>query len=190
MANLNRPARLNRALLAVLGLVLLAAGAFALVTHFGALRVLDPAAPVVPSLSAPPTWVYYAVIAVAVVLGLLCLRLLAAQAFRRPRPGTWRFETEPERGGTKLSGSVATEPLAEEVTAYQGVRSVNATLAGRREDPTLYLTVGTEQGADLGELRERIDEHAVPRLRRALDLDALPVVLEFRLTSKTGARAL
>ena len=47
MINFNRPTRLNRALLALIGIVLLAAGGFALATHLGWLRVLDPAAPLV-----------------------------------------------------------------------------------------------------------------------------------------------
>ncbi|SFW70882.1 hypothetical protein [Amycolatopsis australiensis] len=71
MTNLNRPARLNRTLLGLLGVSLLAAGGFALATHFRRLAVADPAAPLVPGTAAPPTWVWYVTAAVAVVLGLL-----------------------------------------------------------------------------------------------------------------------
>jgi hypothetical protein len=35
----------------------LAAGGFTLATQFGWLRVLDPAAPLVPGTGVPPTWV-------------------------------------------------------------------------------------------------------------------------------------
>ncbi|WP_158879419.1 alkaline shock response membrane anchor protein AmaP [Amycolatopsis anabasis] len=187
MTNANRPARLNRSLLALTGIVLLAGGGFALATHFGALRVLDPAASLLPG-GMLPAWAYYAAAAVAVLLGLLCLRWLAAQAFRRPKSGTWRLEREPALGSTRLDAAIAVKPLVGEVEDYPGVHAVTATLAGERDRPELHLVVGAERGAALGELRGRIAGEAVPRLRRALDLDALPAVVEFRLTRKSGAR--
>ncbi|MCR6483208.1 hypothetical protein M8542_10305 [Amycolatopsis sp. OK19-0408] len=60
MTSFNRPARLNRFLLGLFGLALLAAGAFAVATHFGLLRLVDPDAPLVPGTDLPPTWVRYA----------------------------------------------------------------------------------------------------------------------------------
>ncbi|WP_020669300.1 alkaline shock response membrane anchor protein AmaP [Amycolatopsis nigrescens] len=189
MSGLNRPARLNRTLLALLGLVLLAGGAFAVATYYGLLRVLDPGSALIPAPPAAPTWAYYAAAAVAVVLGLLCLRWLLAQAARKPKTSTWRLERRPEQGSTRLDAAVATQPLAEEIEAYPGVHSVRATLAGAQQSPSLFLAVGAERGADLGELRRRIEGHALPRLRQALDLGELPAAVEFRLTAKTGARA-
>ena len=84
MASLNRPARLNRTLLAVAGLLLLAAGAFAITTAYGWLPLLDRDRPLVPGTQLPPTWVLFVVVVGAVVLGLLVLRWLGAQALRRP----------------------------------------------------------------------------------------------------------
>lgn len=184
---MNRPAALNRTLLALIGLVLLAAGGFALATHFGRLHVLDPASALVPGSTAPPTWVFYAAIAVAVVLGLLCLRWLTAQAFRRPKTVAWR--TEEAEGATTLDSSTAAAPVAADVEGYDGVRSASAWLTGPREAPALFLIVTTDAEADAGAIRARITEHAVPRLRQALEVDALPVRLEVRLTAKSGARA-
>ncbi|WP_328447108.1 MULTISPECIES: alkaline shock response membrane anchor protein AmaP [unclassified Amycolatopsis] len=184
---MNRPAALNRVLLALIGLVLLAAGGFALATHFGRLRVLDPASSLVPGSTAPPTWVFYAAIAVAVVLGLLCLRWLAAQAFRRPKTVSWRAEDVD--GDTVLDSATAAAPVAADVEGYDGVRSASAWLTGPRDAPALSLVVTTDQDADAGAIRERIAGHALPRLRQALEVDALPVRLEVRLTAKSGARA-
>ncbi|NIH80388.1 alkaline shock response membrane anchor protein AmaP [Amycolatopsis viridis] len=190
MTSLNRPARLNRTLLALIGLVLLAAGAFTLATSLGWLRVLDRAAPLVPGDQRPPTWVLYVVVAAAVVLGLLFLRWLAAQALRRPKSGTWRVEDDPAQGVTKLSSDAAVAPFESEVSAYPGVRSVTATLSGPQARPTLLVTATAEPGTDLSALRERIVDDGVARLAQALDLGALPTVIEFRIAAEAAARVI
>ncbi|EOD59783.1 alkaline shock response membrane anchor protein AmaP [Amycolatopsis vancoresmycina] len=184
---MNRPAALNRTLLALIGLVLLAAGGFAVATHFGELRLLDPSAPLVPGTAPPPTWVFYLVIAGAVGLGLLCLRWLAAQAFRRPKATTWR--TTGDAGATVLGSATAAAPVAADVETYPGVLAASAWLSGPRDAPALDLVVTTGRDADPAALRQRVAEHAVPRLRQALEVGDLPVRLEIRLTAKTGSRA-
>lgn len=40
--------------------------------------------------------------------------------------------------------------------------------------------IGADQSTDLGAVRARLDAEGLPRLRRALDLDTLPVTVEFR----------
>ncbi|UOX87442.1 alkaline shock response membrane anchor protein AmaP [Amycolatopsis sp. FBCC-B4732] len=184
---MNRPAALNRTLLALIGLVLLAAGGFAVATYFGRLHLLDPAAPLVPGAAPPPTWVFWVAIGVAVLLGLLCLRWLAAQAFRRPKSVAWRSETE--TGALVLDSGTAAGPVAADVEEYDGVRAASAWLSGPRDAPELALVVTTDRDADATAIRERITDHAVPRLKQALEVEDLPVRLEIRLTAKSGARA-
>ncbi|NKQ52137.1 alkaline shock response membrane anchor protein AmaP [Amycolatopsis sp. K13G38] len=188
MASLNRPARLNRTLLALFGLVLLAAGAFAITTSYGWLRVLDRNRPLVPGTHLPPTWVWYVVTAIAVLVGLLFLRWLGAQALRRPRTVTWRWRGTAATGSTRLEANVATEPFTGEVEGYSGVREASATLSGPQDDPTLLVTVTAGPDADLSVIRERITEQGVPRLCQALDLEALPTVVEFRFATETAPR--
>src|SRR5687767_2836982 len=77
--NPNRPARLNRTVLAVLGLVCLAAGGVVLLIGTGLLGGLLPVpadAPLLPPGLVIPVWGPSAVAAVAVVIGLLALRWL------------------------------------------------------------------------------------------------------------------
>ncbi|OOC00509.1 hypothetical protein B0293_42660, partial [Amycolatopsis azurea DSM 43854] len=95
MTGLNRPAGLNRTVLAFFGLVLIAAGAFALLTHFGTLTVLRPESALVAETVQPPTWTLYAAAAASVVLGLLVLRWLVAQLTRKPKTHTWRLVSFP-----------------------------------------------------------------------------------------------
>ncbi|SEP54345.1 alkaline shock response membrane anchor protein AmaP [Amycolatopsis saalfeldensis] len=189
MTDLNRPARLNRGLLVVLGLVLLAAGGFAVATHFRKLTLLRPDSPLIPGTGLPPAWVLYVVAGAAIVVGLLTLRWLAAQLTRKPRSQVWRFEADPAEGTTALAASVAVEPFVAELAACPGVHDAHATLAGPHTAPRLAAVLSVDQDGDLPEIRRELESTVLPRLRQALDLDELPVTLEFRFSTKTrGAR--
>ncbi|WP_134662195.1 MULTISPECIES: alkaline shock response membrane anchor protein AmaP [unclassified Amycolatopsis] len=185
---MNRPATLNRVLLAVIGLVLLAAGGFGLATHFRVLRFIDPEAPLVPGTAEPPTWVFYAIAAAAVVAGLLALRWMLAQLAHRPRTGVWRFETDPAYGRTELRADDAVAPFVEELRGHPGVHKASASLAGTRETPSLALILTCERDADLGEIRGRVTGESLPRLEEALELKDIPVAIEFRFTGKAASR--
>lgn len=187
MTGLNRPARLNRFLLAIIGVTLVTGGGLAMATSVGRLPV-DPSAPLVPGIALPPTWTLYAIAGGAILLALLCLRWLAAQLARKPKTHTWRIADDPEHGHTELAARIATTPFTADITAYPGVHTAHADLTGTRHTPVLAVIVTTEDDADLTDLRHRLNTHGLPRLRNALDLPSLPVNLEFRFTTKTGAR--
>ncbi|RSM57112.1 alkaline shock response membrane anchor protein AmaP [Amycolatopsis sp. WAC 01376] len=186
MTDLNRPARLNRTLLVLTGLVLLAGGVFAVGTHFGRIPPLDPGATLVPGTAMPPGWVWYAVAGGAVVIGLLVLRWLIAQPVRKPKSHTWRFGQD--TGQTTLAASTAVDPFTAEVATYPGVHAAHATLGGTQDAPVLAVVLSAEQDGDLAAIRERITTEGLPRLRQALDLDELPTTIEFRFSAKAGAR--
>lgn len=187
MTSLNRPARLNRFLLAIIGAAVVTGGGLAMATSLGWLPV-DPATPLMPGTDLPPTWTLYATAGAAVLLALLCLRWLVAQLARKPKTHTWRIE-DPEHGHTELAARIATEPFTADITGYPGIHAAHADLTGTPHAPTLAVVVTTEDDADLTDIRHRLDTHGIPRLRNALDLASLPVTLEFRFTTKTGARA-
>ncbi len=66
MASPNRPARLNRSLLFVVAMVLLAAGAFALLTAFGVLPLVRREQALTPATLTLPTWASYVAVAAGV----------------------------------------------------------------------------------------------------------------------------
>ncbi|HEX2131835.1 MAG TPA: alkaline shock response membrane anchor protein AmaP [Actinophytocola sp.] len=183
---MNRPARLNRTLLATLGVLLLLAGAYPVAVYYDLLA--PPWPTLVPGTAPPPTWVYWVTTAVAVVVALLALRWLFAQLAHRPKTHTWRLEHDPDHGRTELAPSTATAPFTAELLTYPGVHNAHTTLAGDPDHPALALAVTVEQDADLADLRTHLADHGLPRLRQALDLTDLPVTIEFRFTSTTGAR--
>ncbi|MFD4640577.1 alkaline shock response membrane anchor protein AmaP [Lentzea sp. NPDC058436] len=177
---------MNRFLLGLLGLVLLLAGAFAVVVHFGLVPWVDRDASLVPGTAMPPTWVLWVVAAAAVVVALLCLRWLTAQIPRR-KVTAWRWAEE--AGTTRITTATATAPFADEVTGYPGVRKVEAALTGPHAAPRLALVVRAHGDADLRGIRRRIDDEGLPRLREALGTPDLHATVEFRMTpSKADAR--
>jgi hypothetical protein len=187
MTSLNRPARLNRCLLAIIGVTLVTGGGLAMATSLGWLPV-DPATTLAPGTDLPPTWALYAIAATAVLLALLCLRWLAAQLTRKPKTHTWRIEDDPQHGYTELAARIATTPFTADVTTYPGIHTAHADLTGPQHSPTLAVIVTTEHDADLADIRHRLDTHGLPRLRNALELAFLPMALEFRFTTNPGAR--
>lgn len=92
----NRPRPAQPLPLMVVGLILLVTGAFVRVRGLGLLGGLipgfEPDAPLLDTGTTMPAWVPYVAIASAVILGLLCLRWVLAQAECRPRgrPGAAR----------------------------------------------------------------------------------------------------
>ncbi|MGH3449754.1 MAG: alkaline shock response membrane anchor protein AmaP [Haloechinothrix sp.] len=188
MSGLNRPARLNRVLLAVIGILMLGAGAFAVAGYLGRMPFIDSTSPLVPGTQLPPTWVLYVVAAGAVIIGLLCLRWLVAQLLHKPKTSTWRLESDQGEGRTELPADTAVEPFTDELTDCPGVRKATTTLTGDQADPRLSIVISAEQEADVSDIRGYIDTYALPRLRQALDLDTLPTVVEFRFVSAPGSR--
>lgn len=180
----NRPARLNRVLLFTIGLVLLAAGAFELGTRYGVIHAVSRHQALTFIPRHPHLWMAYATLAVAIVAGLAALRWLAAQPGRRPRTSLWRLTASPDSGVTTMHADAAAAPLAADVEAYDGVRAAAAWLTGPRHNPSLYLRVQTEYDADLAAVLRQIRDHALPRLRGALELEDLPAAV---LIKPTGA---
>jgi hypothetical protein len=184
--NPNRPARLNRTVLTLLGMLCLAAGAVVLLGGTGLLgsRLPVPAyAPLLPPGPALPEWGAAVVAAVAIVIGLLALRWLIAQTIRRPASSSWQLSPDTATGTTRIDSDAAARPLADEIEDYPGVRSATARLTGPRGHPHLYLRVSADDRVDISDLRRRIDEHAIPRLTHALNLPALRADMLLRLVA-------
>lgn len=180
--NVNRPARLNRVLIGLVGLVVLVGGAFVLGTGLGVLHWLPADGTVLPAGRRLLSWVPWVGAVAAIVVGLLCVRWLAAQAARRPRTRTWSLEADPGQGVTRMAADTATDPFVADVRSCPGVTGASAWLVGSRAHPALHVMVATGGETDLGVLRREIVSGAVARLRQALELDELPVQMQFRFS--------
>lgn len=182
MITVNRPARLNRGLLAFIGLLLLLAGAYAVAAQRGWLSWVNRSAALTPGDAAPARWVFYLVIAAAVVVGLLCLRWLGAQLFRMPTAVEWQLAQGESAGSTTLSSAIAAKAVAADIESFDGVKSASAWLSGPTRAPELHVVLTAEPRADLTELRQRVQGEAVVRLQEALSVNTIPVTMELRLS--------
>ena len=115
--------------------------------------------------------------------------MAARQAHRRPPESIWQLDgSSTTPGSTALPTSAAATAIARDVSAYRGVDTATATLAGARSAPTVHLDVAVETHASVADLRDRITEEALPRLRTALQVDRLPAQLVLRLDAHEGTR--
>ncbi|MBL1076417.1 alkaline shock response membrane anchor protein AmaP [Nocardia sp. 2] len=183
MTAVNRPARLNRVLIGLIGLTLLVTGGALVAAQRGWISGLHRSEALTPGTAEPPRWVFYAVIAAAVVVAFLCLRWLAAQWFRMPRAVQWQLAESDSTGATTLSSAVAAAAIAADIESFDTVSSVTAWLTGPARSPELHLVVTALPAADLSGLRRRILDEAVPRLREALSAGEIPVSTELRLAA-------
>ncbi len=180
-------ARISRAGLILIGLILLAGGGTALARGLDAFpAVLGRAGAALLSHAqtrypAGHAWVWPAAAAAAAVIALLALWWLAAQT----RANTVRrLSLEPDRthGVTVLPADAATGVITDELESYPGIQRASATLQGSPAAPRLQLSVTVEDHADPAILRTRIEAEALAHLRTALELDTIPTVLRIRFS--------
>jgi hypothetical protein len=181
--------RANRAVLALLGLLLAAAGAAALAAGLGLFGsrladrpVLD--SPVSGYVDASP-WFWPVAAVAGGLLALLCLWWLLAQA-RSDRVGELPLSRDAKRGYTDLDAAALTGAVEDEVEGYRGVTRARAGLSGARTAPLFTLTVALDGRVDAGELHHRVVHGAVAHARQALGRPDLPARVE--LVLPRGAR--
>jgi hypothetical protein len=176
--------RVNRTVLTVLGLLLVAAGAAGLATALGLFgrRLSDQPVlgPAVEDFVAANRWFWPVVAIAAALLALLCLWWLLSQA-RSNRVSQLRLATDPQRGHTTLSASALTDAVTGEIEGYHGVTRAAAHLSGTSTAPRLSLTVALDGRVGPGEIHRRITVEAIPHARQALSTDHLPTRLELQL---------
>jgi hypothetical protein len=178
--------RANRVGLGLVALVLLAAGGAGAAAGFGVFgdrfrtqKVIDED---YRDWVAAHDWFWLAVAGGSLVIALLALRWLLAQA-GTALVRSLELETDRRSGGTVLAGRVVADAVAGEIGSYRGVRSASAHLLGRPAAPRLLIRTALDAGGDPGEVRRRIEAEAVDHVRQALERPDLPVRLEIRLAS-------
>jgi hypothetical protein len=176
----------NRTVLALIGLVLLAAGVGGLLLSLDLIGGGTGRRPVVPDLVAGfiigTSWLPWSAAAAALVVALLGLWWLLAQ-FRVDWPTQLDLTGDRPDGTTTLAAGALTDAVEDDAASIRGVTGASASL---RSQPTrrLDLTVDLAAFADLGEVRRRLEQQTATRTRQVIDQPNLPIWIELRPTRR------
>lgn len=178
------PDRLNAVVLTVLALALLVVGGYGLARGYGAFGDTRAREPVLTDdlrnyVSRNANWFWPLAAVLAVLVAWLGLRWLLAQIHA---PAVSRLPVSADGPGhTELVASGATAALARDIEEYSGVRGARARMVDDHPSPEVELTVDVADDADVGSVRQRIEEHALPRFRTALEVGEVRSRLHVRL---------
>jgi len=171
--------RVNRSVLTLIGLLLLVGGGLGLARSYGAFgRHASTRQVISPQeyrwVGHNAGWFWPAVAVVSLLLALYGLRWAIAQ-IRTDRVGELELESGSTGGSTRLSTSAVGSAVSSEIEGYEGVSRATARFVASASEPSLQVTVGLENGADVGAVRQRIEGEAVAHARQAVGEPALPV---------------
>ena len=183
---------INRVVLTVLGLLLLAAGALGLALSagvFGARRATRPVLP--PEVSTYPSgrpWFWWAVAGVLVLTAALALLWLLAQ-LKTDRTARLDRTTNARDGYTRLHASALTHAIEDEALGITGVTGASAKVQDHRGQH-VFLRVELAGFADIAEVRTRLEDDVVAHLREGVGDPGFPVTIQLRpAASRTPQRS-
>lgn len=181
--------RLNATVLTLLALLLMGVGAYGLARGYGALGDDRASDPVLTDnlrsfVSRNAGWFWPLAAVVALLLAWLGLRWLVAQL---SSPAVSRLDVPAAGPGrTELLASAAAGALATDVEGYPGVRAARARIVADHPVPEIDVTVDVADDAEVPALRRRIEEHALARLRTALEVPDVRAGVHVRLAERGG----
>ncbi|MFF2029873.1 hypothetical protein [Arthrobacter sp. NPDC058192] len=167
---------LNRIWLAILGVLVVAAGTALLLQANGTLHsLLNTAPPGISvitvdlySLLAQP-WAPAVMLIIGLIVGVLGLLWIFAQVPRKNTAGTYRFHEDGSQGFTFCDPSVIAAAVENQINTLPGVVSSEALLRGSAIAPDLTLKVTLNDRADVRDLIRSIQTSTLPELSNALE---------------------
>ena len=186
-----RATRGNRTGHALLGLPLLLTGAAVLARSAG-LYGGPATAPIYPAAAQryihDHDWIWPAVAAAAIIIGLACLRWLIIQP-RRDLLRRVRLDSDHHdqagAGRTILPADAVTDLISSDLEAQRGVQRASAALSGHPDQPELWLTVTAAADINLARLRDHLTSELLPNLRTSLAQPDLAAYLRITITRRT-----
>ncbi len=183
--------RLNRVLVSIVGLLLMAAGVYVLLRSTGAIGDRD--APVLSNdirdwARDHRRWLFAGAAALAAVIALLGLWWLVAQTRRwehRSQDITYRAE-QPAEWRATVTADALESMLTDEVEGHDAVQDVRARVHLEADEPHVELRVAAERGTDLPALTRWIDEEVLAEASGALERPLLPARIRYRLVEPGG----
>ena len=187
-----RADRVNRAVLSVLGIIMVVAGGVGLAYSLGAFgedRSKDPllSDQLRRFVRDNEQWFWIVVIVVCLILAALAVRWFLFQLRPQPSVGDFSFPLPEGEGKTSLSARAVIDALVADLSDQPGVHKAGARL--RQQDPLVVdAWVDYDSASYVPAFRQSVQEHIVPRLRDALEITDAVVNLELRLVSASTGR--
>jgi hypothetical protein len=184
--------RRNRAGLTLLGLLLAGSGGYGLARGWGVFGDDAAAEPLLSEswrsfVARNENWFWPAAALASLLVAVIALRWLRAQ-LASAAPRRVDLTHHGDGGTTVVAPTGAAAALARDVERYGGVSRAVARLSGDGDAPEIDLRVHVADSCNVPALRRRIEDDALPRFRRALELDKVDTNIEFRLATPTGPR--
>ena len=167
---------LNRIWLAILGVLVLAAGITALLQAIGILQTFAPTPPLGakivtgglhPFFAQP--WLVILLLAIGVLVGVLALLWIIAQIPRKNLAGTYRLHHDGAQGRTSCDPSVLAAAVEGQINTLPDVVTSSALLRGTADEPDLTLKVTINDRADVRALLGHLETSTLPQLSTALE---------------------
>lgn len=181
-----RAAGAQRALVGLIGLLSLAAGASALVVgQLGVTSsVLDPVA--LDAVRTHQTLARGVAIAAGVVLLLLGL-LWAVRAVKPERRPNLLLDPSPN-SWLEVSASAVADALRADTETVAGVNRARARMVGTTASPVVRLDLWLEDGADVRDVYHSLDSQVLARARDSLGVESLPTAIRIELDAAAPPR--
>lgn len=188
---MNRLDRLNRTIVTVVALLLLAAGAYGLLRGFGAFGDQQEADPLldtgVRDFFADNEWTWGVIMAIALVVAYIAWRWLKLQLLPSPSLSSLPV-AQNEDGRTTLAASAVADAVTVDLENDPDITSARVRMTGNQRAPDLDVRAGVASGADPAAVRRRIEGPILGRARAALQRDDLGAVIRLRLGSSAPRR--
>ena len=182
---------INRVVLTVLGLLLLAAGGLGLALRagvFGALRATEPVLPQeVSTFPDGRPWFWWAVAGALLLIAVLALLWLVTQ-LKTDRTSRLDRTTNARDGYTTLHASALTDAVEDEALGIIGVTGASA-YVHEHHGLHVFLRVDLADFADIAEVRGRLEDGLIAHLREVVGDPHFPVTIELRPTASTTQRS-
>ncbi|MBD7994709.1 alkaline shock response membrane anchor protein AmaP [Arthrobacter sp. Sa2CUA1] len=184
---------MNRTWLVIIGVLLLAAGVFALLVSAGFLNQFtggtlpgaqSPVLEQSPETLLAPDWVAPAVLIGGLILGILGLWWILAQIPRRREASGYRLQEDPASGITRCDPGVLAGAVEHDANRMPGVVNSSALLRGTAAAPDLALRVTVNERADIQETLRRIRSEVLPNLSLALEAPLHSVGIQLEVSGK------
>ncbi len=184
---------LERLIFTLLGLLLLAGGAYAILRGLSAFGDGQANASLISDsqhrfLGHHESWWWLTGTLAALILIILGLALLRRQIRAVPDPRSRPLVRRADKGYTRVDGGALTGALEDELEHQPDVEQASAKLVRGGSHPLLDLHLKVPDDADFSELRPAVEDHALKHFQTAIEADQLTARIRIRLATRKEHR--